>query len=99
MRPAGEVSIALLQAVKDLSTPERAPVLKELAAHINSPEHVVKQTLKDMKRYERLSIARKRSVPWCTRPVAEWCLPSVGKDAANDDVVDSGFAILARAWG
>ncbi|WP_174862661.1 hypothetical protein [Comamonas jiangduensis] len=99
MRPAGEVSKALLQAVQELATPERAPILKELAAHAQVAEAVALQTLKDMKRYGRVCIARKRTVPWCTRPVAEWCLPIAGKAAANDAMADGGFAALARAWG
>lgn len=98
MRPAGEISKALLQAVQALATPERAPILKELAAHTRLPEGVVLQTLKDMKRYRRVCIARTRRVPWCTRPVAEYGLPVVGQ-AANDALGDGGFAALVRAWG
>ena len=99
MRPAGDVSKALLQAVRELATPERAPILKELTAHTGLPESVALQTLKDMKRYGRVCIARKRRVPWCTRPVAEFGLPMVGQAAANDELGDVGFAALARAWG
>ncbi|WP_370682152.1 hypothetical protein [Comamonas sp. GB3 AK4-5] len=99
MRPAGDVSKALLLAVQQLATAERAPILKELAAHANLPEGLVMQTLKNMKRYGRVCIARKRRVPWCTRPVAEFGLPVVGQAAANDAMGDVGFAALARAWG
>lgn len=99
MRPAGTTSIALLKAVKDLTTPERAPILKELAAHARLEEGVVSQALKDMKRYERVCIVRTRRVPWCTRPVAEYGLPELDRAAANDDLIAGGFAALARAWG
>lgn len=99
MRPAGDVSKALLQAVRDLMTPERAPILKELAAHARVSEHVALQTLKNMKRYGRVCKVRTRLVPWCTRPVAEFGLPVVGQAAANDALGDVGFAALARAWG
>lgn len=99
MRPAGDVSKALLQAVQELATPERAPILRELAAHTRLPECRVLQTLKNMKRYGRVCIARTRQVPWCTRPVAEFGLPVVEQAAANDAVGDVGFAALARAWG
>jgi len=51
-----------------------------------------------MKRYGRVCVARKRLVPWCTRPVAEYGLPVVGQ-AANDALGDGGFAALVRAWG
>lgn len=99
MRPAGTTSVALLKAVQDLTTPERAPILKELAAHANLAEDVVSQTLKDMKRYERVCIVRTRRVPWCTRPVAEYGLPVLGRTAANDELITGGFAALAHAWG
>lgn len=99
MRPAGNASKALLQAVRDLATPERAPILKELVAHTGLPESLALQTLKNMKRHGRLCIARKRAVPWCTRRVAEFGLPMVGQAAANDELGDVGFAALARAWG
>ena len=98
MRPAGEISKALLQAVQALATPEHAPILKELAAHANLPEDVALRTLKNMTRYGRVCVARKRRVPWCTRPVAEYGLPVVGQ-AANDALGDGGFAALVRAWG
>jgi hypothetical protein len=32
MRPAGEVRLALLNACRQLATPERAPTLQEIAA-------------------------------------------------------------------
>jgi hypothetical protein len=51
-----------------------------------------------MKRYGRVCVARKRLVPWCTRPVAEYGLPVVGQ-AANDALGDGGFAALEALEG
>ena len=93
MRPAGEVSQKLLQAVQQLATPGRAPILKELAAHTQVGEAVASQTLKNLTRYGRLRIVRTRRVDWRARPVAEYALPVA---AAND--ADGGFAVLAFAW-
>uniref|UniRef100_UPI0025865922 hypothetical protein n=1 Tax=Comamonas sp. TaxID=34028 RepID=UPI0025865922 len=99
MRPAGDISKALLQAVKELTTPERAPILKELAAHAQVNEEVASRTLKNMKRDGRVCIPRTRRVPWCIRSVAEYGLPVVGQEAANDALISGGFAALAHAWG
>lgn len=98
MRPAGEVSQRLLQAVRQLATPERAPILKELAAHTQVSETVASQTLKNLTRYGRLRIVRTRRVEWRARPVAEYALPVAAANvvAAND--ADGGFAALAFAW-
>ena len=98
MRPAGEVSQKLLQAVQQLATPGRAPLLKELAAHTQVGEAVASQTLKNLTRYGRLRIVRTRRVDWRARPVAEYALPVAVANvvAAND--ADGGFAVLAFAW-
>lgn len=98
MRPAGEVSQKLLQAVQQLATPGRAPILKELAAHTQVGEAVASQTLKNLTRYGRLRIVRTRRVDWRARPVAEYALPVAAANvlAAND--ADGGFAVLAFAW-
>ena len=98
MRQAGEVSQKLLQAVQQLATPGRAPILKELAAHTQVSEAVASQTLKNLTRYGRLRIVRTRRVDWRARPVAEYALPVAAANvvAAND--ADGGFAVLAFAW-
>lgn len=99
MRPAGDISKALLKAVQDLTTPERAPILKELAAHADVEEEVASRTLKNMKRDGRVCIPRTRRVPWCIRKVAEYAPPADGLEAANDALITGGFAALAHAWG
>ncbi len=98
MRPAGEVSQKLLQAVQQLATPGRAPILKELAAHTQVGEAVASQTLKNLTRYGRLRIVRTRRVDWRARPVAEYALPVAAANVVAATDADGGFAVLAFAW-
>lgn len=98
MRPAGEVSQRLLQAVQQLATPERAPILRELAAHAQVGEAVASQTLKNLTRYGRVCIVRTRRVDWRARPVAEYALPVAAGGAVAVNDADGGFAALAFAW-
>lgn len=79
MRPAGEISLALLKAAGELCTPERAPTVRELAHHAQVGEKAAVSTVKDLKRAGKLRIAtdkdgnpRKRRVEHCRKPVAEY---------------------------
>ena len=97
MRPAGDVSKALLQAVRELATPERAPILKELTAHTGLPESVALQTLKDMKRYQEASDAILEAVRiqednFYYRNVLVSTLWLAGKE---DEAVKQGYLCLA----
>lgn len=95
MRPAGEVSLALLQAVQQLATAERGPTLRELAAHAQVGLEQASQTVKNMRRYGRLLICGQRRVPGRNRPAAEYAIPVA--DAANDAVI--GLSAAMQVWG
>lgn len=94
MRPAGDVSAALLQALEQLAQPQRGPTMRELAQAAQVGVVPAQQTLKNMRRYGRVSIVRHRRVAYRNRPVAEYALPGqAGADAVNAQ------AFLAQCWG
>ena len=97
MRPAGEISLALLKAVERLWTPERGPTLAELAEATGWPKSIASQTLKDMKRYGRLLICGDRKVPGRNRPAAEYALPHQIHAANEADFV--GLSQAMQLWG
>lgn len=72
MRPAGEVRQALLQAASDLATPQRAPTLRELAAHAQVGSDAARHTVQNLHRHGALQIVRTRRVHYRNRPVAEY---------------------------
>ena len=97
MRPPGEVSKALLQAVQELATPEQAPTVRELALAAGVGLNAAKVCVDNLRRAGHVVVPRTRRVQHCKKPVAEYALPLLGVHAANDVV--GGFAALARAWG
>lgn len=94
MRPAGDVSKALLDAVQRLMTAERGPTAREVAAAAQVGLRVAEQTLWNMRRYGKLDVPRTRRVPHCKKPVAEYALPCRKAVPALDS-----FAQLQRCWG
>lgn len=72
MRPAGEVRQALLQAASDLATPQRAPTLRELAAHAQVGSDAARHMVPWLHRSGALQIVRTRRVHYRNRPVAEY---------------------------
>ena len=70
MRPAGEISKALLQAVERLWTPGRGPTMREIAEAAGVGVAAASRTIKDMRRYHRLAICGERTVPGRNRPAA-----------------------------
>jgi hypothetical protein len=101
MRPAGEISLAIEQTVQQLWTPDRAPTLAEIAAHLMTGGvafKAIRQTVANMKRYGRLVQVRERKVPGRNRPAAEYGRPQTdSNDAANDAVF--GLAQAIQLWG
>lgn len=72
MRPAGEIRLALLQACAALATPERAPTLREIAAHAQVGLSAAESTITNMRRAGVLRQVRERKVDYRSRPVAEY---------------------------
>lgn len=96
MRPAGDISKALLQAVEKLATPERGPTLQEVAHAACVGVDKARQMLQVMKFRGHVSIPRTRRVPGRNRPVAEYQLPMPQQPAANDGPT---LAAVMQAWG
>ena len=101
MRPAGEISLAIEQAVEKLWTPERSPTLAEIAAHLMAVGvafQAIRNTVGNMTRYGRLVQVRQRKVPGRNRPAAEYGRPQTdSNDAANDAVF--GLSQALQLWG
>ena len=74
-RPAGsvgDVGQALMSAAHALATPERAPTLRELAAHAQVGLDAANATMKNLSRAGRMQKVRERRVAYRNRPVAEY---------------------------
>lgn len=99
MRPAGEVRLALLDACRQLATPDRAPTLREIAARACVGLDAATHTVKHMSRAKQLRIVRERRVDYRNRPVAEYePVPADVAQAADDaGFVDLGSVL--RVWG
>lgn len=96
MRPAGEISMALLQAVERLWTPGKGPTMREIAEAAGVGATVASQTIKDMRRYQRLSICGQRRVSGRNRPAAEYALPHQVAPASG---ANFGLTQALQIWG
>lgn len=79
MRPAGEISMALLKAASELLTSDKAATVRELAHHAQVGESAALATVKNLTRAGKLRRAqdkdgnpRMRRVEHCKKPVAEY---------------------------
>ena len=99
-RPVGEVRQALLAKAAELTTPTRAPTLRELAAAACVGLKAAQRTICNLKRAQLLCCPRTRRVPYRSKPVAEWAPAAlVLADAeALDAVPNFSFDALSRAW-
>lgn len=86
MRPAGEISQAILTAACELVREEcgqrRGPTLKELAAHACVGYEAAMHTVKNLTRAGKLEPVAQRQVDYRNRPVAEYA-PPVAAPAAE----------------
>lgn len=90
MRPAGtvgEIRAALLQAADELATPDRAPILQELAAQARVGLEAARRTVDNMKRAGALQVPRTRKVDYRNRPVAEYA-PASREPRRDEPYVD-----------
>ena len=98
-RPLGEVHAALLQAVRELETPEQGPTLREMAHRACVGTAAATSTVKNMVRNGFLVIERTRRVTYRNKPVAEYGIPPERIPKAKKG---AGGALLAAAlsgWG
>ena len=101
MRPAGEISLAINEAVDRLWTPERGPTLRELTgalAAIGVSSAGVRNTVANMKRYGHLVKVRERKVPGRNRPADEYGRPQRQPGAAANDAA-FGLSQSLQLWG
>ena len=96
MRRAGKVRLALLDACRQLATPERAPTLQEIAMKACVGLKAARNTVPNMVRAKQLRAVRTRAVQHRNRPVAEY-EPLVATAADDAGFVDLGSVL--RAWG
>ena len=99
MRPAGEVRLALLDACRQLATPDRAPTLREIAAKACVGLQAARNTVPNMVRAKQLRPVRPRAVQHRNRPVAEYEPVSSDAAAASDDEGFVDLGSVLRVWG
>jgi hypothetical protein len=76
-RPVGafnreSFSPLILDAARELATPERAPTRREIAAHLMLSTREIQTPIDNLRRTGRLLPVRLRTVAHRTRPVAEY---------------------------
>lgn len=98
MRPAGEVRLALLDACRQLATPDRAPTLQEIAAKACVGFKAARNTVPNMVRAKQLRPVRTRPVQHRNRPVAEY-EPCAAAVAAGEDEGFVDLGSVLRVWG
>lgn len=96
MRGPSEVRQALLKAAADLTTPERSPTLRELAAKAGVGQATARHVVNHMKRCGQLDIVREREVDYRNRPVSEYA-PALPKVEAGQLGADLGNVLAG--WG
>lgn len=100
MRPAGDVSTALLAAAGALARDGSAPTVRELAEHAGVGVSAATSTVKNLSRAGKLRQARMRRVDYRARPVAEWEPARQGGDSsASEHRAGHGWVDLGRIVG
>jgi DNA-binding IclR family transcriptional regulator len=91
MRPAGEIRIALLDAVTDAP----GSTLQELALRAQVAVDAARRTLDNLRRAGVVMRGEDRAVAYRNKPVATY-MPHAKAVAANDSI---SLATAMRAWG
>lgn len=73
-RPCGEVRRAIIEAADRLTTPSRAPTMRELCISACVGWDAGKQTIENLVRYGVLVVVRTRQVEYRGREVAEYAV-------------------------
>lgn len=102
MRPAGEISMALLAAAQDLVRVDvvggeqvlRGPTLQELAHHACVGLSAARNTVANLRRAGKLVPVTERKVDYRNRPVVEYA-PA---QAAKEDEPFFDVASVFNAW-
>lgn len=95
MRPAGEISLALLQAAREIAQEGRGATMVELASRACVSRDVAMDRVKKLKNRGHLQQVGERRVEYRNRPVAEYA-------PADDEIqVMSGAVVLGsylQSW-
>lgn len=91
MRPAGEITQALLRAAKELAEQGRPATLVELAHAACVSREAARQAVPKLKSRGYLQQVGERRVDYRNRPVAEYAPAAT---CNNDEQVMTGFAVL-----
>jgi len=87
----------ILDAARELATPERAPTRREIAAHLMLSTREIQTPIDNLRRTGRLLPVRLRHVPHRTSPVAEYAPADAVAQAAEPAAESPGWAELQRA--
>ena len=89
----------ILEAARELATPERAPTRREIAAHLMLSTREIKTPIDNLRRTGRLLPVRLRTVAHRTRPVAEYAPapdPQADQVAGDEPRHGHGWVDLGR---
>lgn len=100
MRPAGEISTAILTAatrlVREEAGQRRGPTLQELAQHACVGIQAARRTVDNMRRAGKLEPVAQRKVDYRNRPVAEYAPAQALPE--DDDQPFFDVASVFTAW-
>lgn len=103
MRPAGEISTAILTAAADLAREEsgqrRGPTVRELLQHACVGYEAGLNTVKNLTRAGKLTPIAERRVDYRNRPVAEYAPAMPAEDADEAPFFDVASVFTAWAQG
>jgi hypothetical protein len=99
MRPAGEISTAILGAaerlVRDEGGQRRGPTMQELARHACVGYQAAMNTVKNLTRAGKLEAVAERRVEYRNRPVVEY---APAQEAADSGMPFVDLASVCTAW-
>jgi hypothetical protein len=102
LRPAGQISQALLTAAMDLVRDEggqrRGPTLQEMAHHACVGIQAARCTVSNLRRHGKIEPVFERQVEYRNRPVLEYA-PTQPKEAEEDAFFDVASVFTAWARG
>lgn len=95
-------SLRLLDAVELLATETRAPTVRDLESYFTQAGEpigpdLVANTVKNLRRSQRVRIVRTRRVDYRNRPVAEYA-PAVEPAAPESDGLAELGSVISGAW-
>ncbi len=98
MRPAGEVSQALIQAARELARDGRGPTLAEMASKACVSREAARHHVPKLKSRGHLQQVAERRVDYRNRPVAEYAPVGSAVDSPQPDAAWANLGLCMADW-